>query len=148
MASTTTAAIKEQLATAYAGYMTELKQAGPNWETKPATGEGEDAWCARQVAEHIAGAATFFGAGIATGIGVDGPARGAAELANAETALETTERNHAALVAVLEQVRDDQLDTEVNAPQLGGMIPLERIMLILPSHLADHTNQLKTLRGG
>jgi hypothetical protein len=86
---------------------------------KPASGEGEDAWCARQVAEHIAGASLFFGAGIAQAIGVDGPALERIELPDSAAAAAKTQANQAAFMAVAAHVKDDQLAMEVDHPRLG-----------------------------
>lgn len=147
MATTTVDAVCSETESNLAAYLEELKLSGPHWETKPESGEGEDAWSPRQVAEHLAGAATFFAAGIAFNLKLEGPERAPAVCETAEAAATATERNHEALLKVMRQVRDEQLDQIVVAPQLGGEIPLERVMLIIPAHLKDHAQQLRTLRG-
>ncbi len=66
MTEVTANGLRADITRAYAEYTTELTDQGGNWEVKPAAGkEGEAAWCAREVAEHLAGASLFFGAGIA-----------------------------------------------------------------------------------
>jgi len=141
-------AATEAIAQAYQGYVAELKLAGPHWERKPAAGgEGEEAWCARQVAEHVAGAATFFGAGIAGGMGVEGPARMQSEFASVAAAIPGTEKAHAALMGVVNQMSDEQLAIELDAPRLGKR-SLGEFLGIIAYHLTDHAGQLKTLRGG
>src|SRR5688572_16516664 len=107
MAETKTADdIRAEIGSAFDGYIAELQQAGPHWEQKPAVGEGEDAWCARQVAEHIAGASLFFGAGVAQAIGVDGPALQRVELPDPSAAAAKTRENQAAFMTVAAQVKD------------------------------------------
>ena len=61
MTEVTANGLRADITRAYAEYTTELTDQGPNWEKKPAGGtEGEAAWCAREVAEHLAGACGFF----------------------------------------------------------------------------------------
>jgi hypothetical protein len=148
MADQTAQSIRSNLAKNFDTYMAELKLAGPHWETKPSgSADGEKAWCARQVAEHIAGAGRFFGAGIAQAIAVSGPTPAPVSLASAADAIPATQASQDDLMKVANQVRDDQLVMEINHPQLGKQT-LGSILGILVSHLDDHANQLKTLRGG
>ena len=127
-------------------YMSELEQCGPVWETKPSgSAEGEAAWCARQVAEHIAGAGPFFGAGIAQALGVPGPTPAPIQLPDVSTAVSETKRTHGLLMDVVAQVKDDQLAMEIDHPRLGKQT-LGGVLGILSHHLNDHANQLKTLR--
>jgi hypothetical protein len=139
--------IRSELGTAFDEYVAELEQAGAHWERKPVGGEGEDAWCARQVAEHIAGAALFFGAGIAQAIGVQGPALERVELADASAAAAKTRANHALLMGVVGQVQDGQLPQEIDHPRLGKQT-LGGILGIVTYHHRDHAQQLRALRGG
>ncbi|MGH2610014.1 MAG: DinB family protein [Tepidiformaceae bacterium] len=146
MAETKTADdIRGEIGSAFDAYMVELEQAGPHWERKPGAGEGEDAWCARQVAEHIAGASLFFGSGVAQAIGVAGPELQRVELPDASAASSRTRDNQAAFMAVIAQVRDQQLGMEIDHPRLGKQT-LEGILGIVTYHHRDHANQLKTLR--
>lgn len=148
MADTTAAAAASSIDTNFASYMAELKLAGPHWERKPATAaDGEAAWCARQVAEHIGGAEPFFGAGIAQAINVPGPTPARLTLESAPDAVAATEKAHAALMGVVAQVKDSQMALAVDHPVLGKQT-LGGILAVLSGHLVDHTQQLKTLRGG
>ena len=127
-------------------YISELEQCGSVWETKPSgAADGEAAWCARQVAEHIAGSGPFFGAGIAQAIGVSGPTPAPLQLADVQTAVSETKRTHGLLMDVVAQVQDDQLAMEIDHPRLGKQ-SLGGILGILSYHLNDHASQLKTLR--
>ena len=131
---------------AFATYMAELKQAGPGWEKKPPAGEGEEAWSARQIAEHVAGASTFFGAGLAFYIKeIQGPERQQPQFASAEDAIEGTPGAHAKLVAVVEQIPEDKLSLEIEAPQLGKNT-VSGFVGIAADNLRDHAQQLAALR--
>lgn len=146
MTEKTAASVLAEIETAHAGYMAELKQSGSVWETKPAAGEGEDAWCPRQVAEHIAGSNLFFGAAIAVAIGVTAPALERLSLASAADATAKTAETHAALADAAAKVSDIQLAMDIDHPRLGKQT-LGGILAIVIHHYDDHANQLKTLRG-
>ena len=137
---------KSTIEAGFKTYIAELEQSGPVWEKKPKNAdEGEDVWCAKQVAEHIAGAGPFFGAGIAQAIGVNGPALARIELNDAATAVSETKRTHGLLMDVVSQVKDDQMSMDIDHPRLGKQT-LGGILGIVSSHLNDHAQQLKTLR--
>ncbi len=144
--ASTVAEYKKDIVTAYEGYMAELKQAGANWEKAPAHGEGEEAWNARQVAEHVAGAATFFGGGLAGFLGVPGPERAQPSFATAADAATGMPAAQAKLVAVIDQIPGDKLTQEFEVPRLGKQT-VGGVLGILAYHLNDHAGQLKKLRG-
>jgi uncharacterized damage-inducible protein DinB len=142
------AAARANIENALQGYVVEVRLAGPHWERKP-TGspEGEAAWNARQVAEHIAGAATFFGAGIATALGIPGPARTQPTFNSAEEAFAGTGAAHEALFGVVDGLSDEQVAAEFETPRFGKTSAANMLALIT-NHLGDHTGQLRTLREG
>ncbi len=147
MAEATTASLKADIATAYDAYAAELKLAGPNWEKKPATGkEGEEAWCARQVAEHIGSASPFFGNAIAKVAGIEGPKMSQPSFADAAAAAAALPDAHASLMAVINQLQDSQLGIETEFGPLGKTT-LANVVGIVAHHLNDHAAQLKALRG-
>ncbi len=146
MTEKTAASALADLESAHATYMAELKQAGAVWEAKPAAGEGEEAWCARQVAEHIGGANLYFAAGIANALGSEAPALARLELASADVAVAKTTETHAALAGVVATLKDDQLGLEFEHPRFGKQT-VGGILGIVTYHYNDHANQLKTLRG-
>ncbi|MBA4180400.1 MAG: hypothetical protein C0506_07420 [Anaerolinea sp.] len=147
MTEKTAASVRAEIQAAHQAYMAELKQAGAVWDVKPpAGGEGEEAWSARQVAEHIAGANLFFGAGIAQAIGAAAPAMARMELASAADAVARTTETHAALATVVADVKDSQLGMDIDHPRLGKQT-LGGILGIVAYHYQDHANQLKALRG-
>ena len=147
MAEATADGLRADIATAYGEYTAELKLAGPNWETKPAAGkEGEAAWSARQVAEHLAGASGFFGGGIAKAIGVQAGPPSQPSFADVAAALAATPGAHAGLMSVVDKVQDSQLGAEMEFGPLGKTT-LGNVVGVVAYHLRDHANQLKTLRG-
>jgi hypothetical protein len=144
----TAASVRDTIVRNYETYAAELKLAGPNWERKPqGGGEGEEAWCARQVAEHIAGAAPFFGNGIAAAIGAQGPQMQRYPFASASDATSVTADAQKAFMGVVSGVTDAQMSMEIDHPRLGKQT-LGGILAIVANHYLDHANQLKTLRGG
>jgi hypothetical protein len=142
----TAASARDAISKSFVTYIAELERAGPVWDRKPVgAADGEAAWCARQVAGHIAGAGTFFGSGIARLIGVPAPQPQALELTSAPDALAKTPETHGLFMDVANQVHDSQLGLEVDHPLLGKQT-VGSILDIVAHHLNDHANQLKTLR--
>ena len=143
----TAAEIQASIAAAFDTYMAELRQCAAIWEKKPeGSPDGEAAWCAREVAEHIASAGPFFGAGIAAAIGVPGPAPARITLESVETAVAETLRTHGLLMEVVAQVTDEHVGREVDHPRLGKNT-VGGFLGIVAYHLNDHARQLKSLRG-
>lgn len=133
---------------AYAEYMTELKLAGPNWEKKPAAGkEGEAAWCAKEVAEHVASAGGFFGMSIAKAAGhADVPSPARPSFATADEAFAGTPAEHAKVVAAAVHVTPEQAAMETEFGPLGKTT-IGAVLGVVSYHLRDHAGQLKALRG-
>jgi hypothetical protein len=144
----TAAEIRETIDKNFAAYLAELEQVGAVWEKKPeGSPDGEAAWCAREVAEHIASAGPFFGAGIAQAINVPGPTPSRMAFPTHSEALSETRRAHGLLMDVVTKVTDEHMGMEVDHPRLGKQT-LGGILGIVAYHLTDHAGQLKTLRGG
>ncbi len=140
--------VRESIEKNFASYLAELEQVGAVWDKKPAgAAEGEDAWCAREVAEHIASSGPFFGAGIAQAIGVDGPTPARMAFPTHAEAVSETKRTHALLMDVAAKVTDEHIGQEVDHPRLGKQT-IGSVLGIVAHHLTDHAGQLKTLRGG
>jgi hypothetical protein len=138
--------LKAALSAAASNYLGELKQAGDVWEQKPTTaGEGEDAWSARQVAEHVAGASLYFANGLAKAVGAEGPAMQRFQFATAPEAVEPTERGSQALLTVLDAISDEQLATEFDTGSMGKQTP-RWLADVAITHFRDHAKQLGDLR--
>jgi hypothetical protein len=143
----TVAASRETISQGLGAYLAELRQAGASWERKPAgSPEGEAAWNARQVAEHVAGAGTFFAAGVAGAVGVEAPERRQFQFASAEEAIPATESSYQVFLGVVDKVTDEQLAVEFEHPRLGKQT-VGGIIELVAYHLNDHAGQLKALRG-
>lgn len=142
----TAAEIQQSISQAFDTYLAELEQCATVWDKKPqGSAEGEAAWCAREVAEHIASSGPFFGAGIAAAIGVPGPTPARITLEDPVAAVAETRRTHGLLMDVVAQVKDEHVDQEVELPRLGKNT-VGGFLGIVDYHLKDHAQQLKTLR--
>jgi len=129
-------------------YIRELEQTAGVWETKPAVAaEGEDAWSARQVAEHIGGSGLFFAAGIAPVIGVEPPPLARMSFPEQNLAVSETRRTHGLFMDVVANVTDDNIGIEIDHQRMGKT-SVGGLMDLVSHHLTDHAQQLKTLRGG
>ena len=142
----TVASSRENVSKGLAAYMAELRQADAGWERKPeGTADGEAAWTARQVAEHVAGAGMFFAAGVAGVVGAQAPQMRQFQFANAAEAIPASDASYAAFLGVVDQIKDEQLAIEFEHPRLGKQT-VGGIIGLVAYHLNDHANQLKTLR--
>lgn len=141
-------ATKATVQSAFDTYMTELKQAGPHWDKKPAVkADGEDAWSARQVAEHMADASPFYAAAVAKAIGITPPQLGRHTFPAASDSIAATEAAHRVLIDVIDQLSDSQLAIETEN-RVTGKITVNGLVLACSSHVREHTKQLQALREG
>ncbi len=138
--------ITAALDAAFAGYFAELALAGPHWETKPSAGDGEEGWCARQVAEHVAGSGIFFGSSIAQMAGIAGPAPEQVQLPDFALAEAETHRAQGVLMGVIGSVPEASLSIAIDHPRLGKQT-VGSIMQLVATHTNDHAAQLRALRG-
>ena len=126
---------RENLATAIDG-------SADNWERQPESGEGEEAWSPRQVAEHVIGAQLYFANAGCEACGYDGPENpfdGPLSLtspAGAQTALQQASE---AADAKIKYVTDDDL-----AHTHESMGTVEGIMAMDAWHLLDHAYQVRS----
>lgn len=138
--------LRTDIIASFEAYIAELEQAGPHWERKPAEGgEGEDAWNARQVAEHLAGSTLFFGAGLAQGIGSDGPTPKRFEFPDPAEAVGQMNSAQNELMAVVGRLQPADLDKVHDFGRMGTFA-LGRLVGLCDVHLQDHANQLRKLR--
>lgn len=142
----TVSSITAGLGSAFNTYMSELEAAGPHWERKPeGSAEGEAAWSARQVAEHIASTEPFFATRIAAAFGITAPEVVPGSFDTSEKAVASTNVSHQALVSVVSSLSDEQLAQEIEIGPLGRR-PMTGVLGMAIHHLNDHANQLKSLR--
>jgi hypothetical protein len=148
LAEQSATALRNDIDAAWDAYIGELRQHGDGWERRPAaSADGEGAWNARQVAEHIAGASGYFGSQIAAAIEAEPLQMQRFTFETAGEAAEATPGAHAALMGVVAKVEDSHLDTQIEFPPLGTQT-VAQIVGVIAYHLRDHANQLKTLREG
>ena len=146
MSETTVSSLGSELASACDEYLAELRQVGADaWERKPSAGEGEEAWSARQVAEHVQGACGFFGNAIGKAAGIEGPGRTYSELPTPVAAVDGLPPAIAALQAVVAKLDEAKLAIEADAP--WGKSTVGGIVRGAGTHFRDHANQICTLRG-
>ncbi len=135
--------LRASLAESRAAFRAALEAVTDGWETAPASGEGEEAWSARKVAEHTIRAELFFTTAICDACGypgVDVPAdmqfsTPAEAIAAFDTAVETTNKK-------LKYVSDTDLVKE--HARMGSS---ENILNIGIGHLRDHAQQIRTAAG-
>jgi len=146
MSETTVSSLGSELASACDEYLAELRQVGADaWERKPSAGEGEEAWSARLVAEHVQGACGFFGNAIGKAAGIEGPGRTYSELPTPVAAVDGLPPAIAALQAVVAKLDEAKLAIEADAP--WGKSTVGGIVRGAGTHFRDHANQIRTLRG-
>ena len=147
-AAPTADGLRTDIADAWKTYIAELQRHGDGWEARPSGApDGENAWSARQVAEHIAGASGYFGSQIAAAIEVDGPGMQRYSFESAADAVAATPAAHDALMGVFAKVEDGDLAKEIEFPPLGTQT-VGYIVGVVAHHLRDHAKQLQTLRTG
>ena len=118
-----------------------IADSGDNWEKEPESGEGEDAWSPRQVAEHVIGAEIFFAGAVCEACGYDGPDNpfdgdlSLATPADATTAL--GQAIEAADTKIKYVTKEDLAQTH---ERMGNV---ESVMRFTAFHLLDHAFQLR-----
>ena len=148
MSEITADGLRADIAAAFGEYMSELVRSGPVWEAQPASGkEGEAAWSARQVAEHIGQATGFFGAAVAKATGTTGPGMSSPKFADVTEAATATPGAHLGLAAVADHVQDSHLGAEIKNFGPLGDTNVGAVLGVVAYHYRDHASQLRTLRG-
>ena len=128
------AAARAELASALAAAPSDA------WERKPESGEGEDAWSAREAAQHVIGAEMYFASAVCEACGYDGPESPFAdglELASPEAASAALEQAAAAADSKVQHVTAG--DLERSHERMG---PLPAIFESWSGHLRDHAAQI------
>lgn len=115
------------------------------WERKPESGEGEDAWSAREAAQHVIGAEIYYTNAVCDACGYDGPDspfEGGLELASPEAAGAALDQAIAAADSKIQHVTAGDLEREHER-----MGPLPAVFESWTGHLRDHAAQI-TAAGG
>ena len=112
---------------------------------KPESGEGEDAWSAREAAQHVIGAELYYANAVCEACGYDGPESPFAsglELASPEAASAALAQATAAADSKIQHVSAG--DLERSHERMG---PLPDVFESWSGHLRDHAAQI-TAAGG
>lgn len=134
-----------ELRAAIAEARTALREAigvaGANWERQPAGGEGEEAWSARQAAEHVIGTEHFFASAICEACGYDGPE---SPFGESGPTLLTPAEAQAALAQAIEATdakiqHVTQGDLAHKHERMGSVAEL---MAFTAGHIRDHASQI------
>jgi len=134
--------LRQQITDTRAELQGALHDVHAKWETKPTAGEGEDAWCPKEVAQHVIGADWYFTNMIAQACGAPAMERPKVDAATPATAAASLSRIAAGDDNVLRHVSEGDLSKTWDAGRLGTLT-VERMMEIIVSHTNDHIQQLR-----
>ena len=123
-----------------------IQAAAPNWEREPESGEGEEAWSARQAAEHVVRSEVFYARTASQALGRDDPANPFADappqFPDVDAALAAYGLAVEAADSVLAQVTVEDLAVE---HERHGNV--EGILTSHLEHVRNHANQIGEAAG-
>lgn len=114
--------------------------AADTWERKPESGEGEDAWSAREAAQHVIGAELYYAGAVCEACGYDGPESpfaGGLELATPAQASAALEQASTAVDSKIQHVSESDL---AKSHERMGALP--EVFESWSGHLRDHAAQI------
>ena len=117
-----------------------IATASDNWEKSPQSGEGEDAWSPRQVAEHVIPAEIYFANAVCAACGYDGPENSITEDAKFATAAEAQAALEAVIAAANSKIKYVSEEDLSHAHDSMGNV--ENVMRITAWHSLDHAMQI------
>jgi hypothetical protein len=138
--------LRAELGAARNGLADALRESSAaTWERKPEQGTGEDAWSAREAAQHVIGSEIFYANAVCEACGYDGPE----SPFDGRPQLETPEAAQAALqqaiVAADSKIRHvTETDLEKQHERMG---PLPDVFASWTGHLRDHAAQIQAAAG-
>ena len=112
----------QQVSTTRSELEAALGECSDTWETKPQGGEGEDAWCQREVAQHVIGGDWFFTNMIVQACGAPALDRPNIDVSSPQAAVESLQRIGVADDKILSKVTDGDLSKEFE----GRLVPAQR----------------------
>ncbi|MGH2588551.1 MAG: DinB family protein [Dehalococcoidia bacterium] len=112
------------------------------WEVKPPSGDGEDAWCPREVAQHVIGADWFFTNMIAQACGAPALERPQIDGSTPQAAAESLARIGGSDDKVLQHVTEGDL-TKTYESERFGVRTVEQMLQTMIGHAHDHAAQLR-----
>lgn len=130
--------LRADLAAAREEFRSAVTAAAGAWDAKPAAGEGEDAWSARQAAEHAIAAEAFFTTAICEACGYPGVERVTPSYPAAADALE----GHTTVVEMCDKKLRyvTEKDLEMKHERWGTVADL---LALCAHHLRDHAAQIR-----
>jgi hypothetical protein len=124
-----------------------LRGVDKDWEKEPESGEGEDAWSARQAAEHVVRAEVFYARMVSSTCAREAPenpwADGPPPLPTPADALRALDQ--AVAIADAELALVTEADLPRPHERWGS---LEEILAGDARHIRDHAAQIRTAAGG
>jgi hypothetical protein len=137
--------LRTTIAQARTAFRSSLESAASAWETKPASGEGEDSWSPRQVAEHAIPTEVFFATAVCDACGYPGVQyEGPSSFATAAEAVAALDGAVALADGRLKYVSDTDLPKRKD----DATRTAQEWMELAAYHLNDHAQQIKTTIGG
>ena len=115
--------------------------AAASWERKPEGGEGEDAWSAREAAQHVIGAEIYYATAVCDACGYagpDSPFDGRLELESPEAAQMALEQAIEAANAKIKYVTETDLAKEHE--RMGSVLD---VFASWTGHVRDHATQIE-----
>jgi hypothetical protein len=122
-----------------------LGECNDKWDVKPQGGEGEDAWCQQEIAQHVIGSDWFFTNMIVRACGAPALDRPNIDASTPEAALASLRTIGAADDTILSKVTAGDLSKEFEG-RLGRQT-VEQMLQIMASHTRDHINQMRAAGG-
>jgi hypothetical protein len=120
-----------------------LHGAHQKWEQSPLSGEGEESWAPKKVAEHAIGAEWFFTNAISQACGAPALERPSIDVSTPAAAAASLSRMGVTCDNILRHVSDTDLAKKFEVGNLGSR-GVEEMLTIMDSHARDHINQLRT----
>jgi hypothetical protein len=119
-----------------------MGECNEKWEVKPASGEGEEAWCSKEVAQHIIGADWFFTNAIAQACGAPAMERPQIDVSTPDAALASLRAIGAGDDTILNKLSQEDLDKMVETRALGTRSVAE-VLQAMAGHCRDHVAQMR-----
>jgi hypothetical protein len=119
-----------------------IKECTGKWEVKPASGTDEDAWCAKEVAQHVIGADWFFTNMIAQACGAPALERPQIDVSTPDHALESLRRIGATDDKILGHVTEGDLSKTFETRNFGTQT-VQQMLQTMAGHARDHANQIR-----
>lgn len=126
-----------------AQFQSALHGAHENWDRSLGTGEGEESWSPRQVAEHMIGSEWFFTNAISQACGAPALERPTLDVSTPAVAAATATHVGATCDNILRHVSDGDLAKTHELGRFGSQ-SVEQMLQTMAGHGQDHVNQIRS----